>query len=174
MNTSEVIQQQKNDCNCSVTCDRTLFEPTLSYAMLSEFNIDQVALTTEAKKEVVRVKFETAMETQQRVVDTIKDSDERIMKRLVDTASNIALALNETYTACTNTTTLSELYKIPDVLTEDESLPQEDVSYAKQHSDEIEEREKKAEIDFQPSKNEELNEMLEDVTKIRRLVSRGV
>ena len=129
--------------------------------MLSEFNIDQVALTTEAKKDAVKVKFETAMETQQRVVDTIRDADERSMKLLVDTARNLALVLNETYTNCTNATTLSEIYRIPDVLTDDQSYPQDDVAYAKQHSNEIkEEKEKKVEIDFKQAKTQ-LNKFLE-------------
>ena len=129
--------------------------------MLSEFNIDQVALTTEAKKDAVKVKFETAMETQQRVVDTIRDADERSMKLLVDTARNLALVLNETYTNCTNTTTLSEIHRIPDVLTDDQSYPQEDVAYAKQHSNEIEEKKKKLDVDFKQAKSQ-LNEFLKN------------
>ena len=130
--------------------------------MLSEFNIDQVALTTPAKKNAVRAKFEQAMETQQRVIQGTKRSDEAVMNRLLTKSSNISSALNEIYNHCVNTTTLSELYKIPDVLTEDESYPEQDVEYAKQYTNLLSQKERAIKIDFSGAR-ENLNKIVENL-----------
>ena len=95
---SEVLEDKENDCNCSITCDRTQYEPGLSYAELSEFNIDQVTLTTSAKKEAVREKFEAAIETQQRVVESVRRTDEALMQTFLKLAEDLYEAMNSTLT----------------------------------------------------------------------------
>ena len=159
---ADLIRQEKNGCNCSLPCDTTYFQPGLSYAMLSEFNIDQVALTTPAKKRAVRAKFEQAMETQQRVVQGTKKSDEAMMNRLLTIKSDIIIALNAIYNSYANTTAVSELYKIPDVLTEDESYPEQDVEYTKQYTNLLSQKEKSIEIDFSKVR-ENLNNIVENL-----------
>ena len=130
--------------------------------MLSEFNIDQVALTTPAKKNAVRIKFEQAMETQQRVIQGTKRSDEAVMNRLLTKSSNISIALNEIYNHCENTTTLSELYKIPDVLTEEVFYPEQDVEYAKQYTNLLSQKERAIKIDFSGARGN-LNKIVENL-----------
>ena len=120
--------------------------------MLSEFNIDQVALTTEAKKANVKVKFEAAIEKQQRVIEDIRTTDEGRMNNTLRTARGISTALNTTYTRSINTTTLSEFYKIPDVLSEELSYPEEDVEYAKIYSEQLKEKNDQVRISFWETK----------------------
>ena len=151
---------EKNDCICSVTCTRTLFELSLSYAMSSEFNIDQVALTTPAKKQNVEVKFEAKMEKQQRVIKDIREADEDSMEKILNTARGISTALNTTYTLSTNTTILlSEFYKIPDDLSEELLYPEQDVEYTKVYSEQLKERNDQVRISFWETK-EKLDDLV--------------
>ena len=84
-----------------------------AYAMLSEFNKDQIALKEQAEREAVKIKFENTIETQQRVITSIRKSDEETMSQLLDTDAKLTSALNATHINCLNTTKLSENYKIP-------------------------------------------------------------
>ncbi len=148
MFSAETIREQNNDCNCSMTCNRTDFEPTLSYAQLSEFNIDQVALTTDVKKLAVKGKFEFATEKQQRVVEAILNSDTDKMESLIHTATELITTLNTVLNTSMNTTTLAQLYKFPDVLSEENSYPEEDVAFGKEHARQMKEMEKETDVEF--------------------------
>ena len=118
--------------------------------MLSEFNIDHVALTTKAKKNLVKSKFGQAMERQQRVVKAIKSSDEETMNGLVQLANNVVAQMNTTYNNCWNKTKLSEIYRMPDVLSEDQSHPESDIDYARQHCNKLKQFAKDINYNFWP------------------------
>ena len=113
--------------------------------MLSEFNIDQIALTDKVRKADVTEKFEKALETQQRVVKNIKEEDELFYGQILKTASNLHSALNQTYTKFLNTSLLAAMYQIPNVLTE-RSLLETDLLVAKRHSQTIFERKRAIQI----------------------------
>ncbi len=104
-----------NDCNCTMTCHKVLYEPSLSYAMLSEFNIDQVALTDPARKKAVKEQMEVAMETQQRVVVDIRDQDEEVMGYLVSRAAELQTSMATMTTLLENTTLLANTYGMVDI-----------------------------------------------------------
>ena len=135
----ETIQEQENDCNCSITCTRTSYEPSLSYAELSEFNIDQVALTDDTEKETVRVKFEAAMETQQRVVDTIRNTDTTQMQTFLTLARDLYTALNNTHALSSDTDALATKYKFPDILKDGDASTTTDISEAAKRAEDLDE-----------------------------------
>ena len=137
----EKIQEEDNDCNCSITCTRTLYEPSLSYVQLSEFNIYQVALTDDTKKENVRIKFESAMETQQRVVGSIRDSDRTLVKEFLNITGNLFTALNNTYTLCSDVSALSAKYKFPNILDAEDESPITDIEEAKKRVKDLDDTE---------------------------------
>ena len=116
--------------------------------MLSEFNIDQIALTTRKRKKLVKSKFELAIETQQRVVKSNKASNKDTMDHLAQLAAILVTALNTTKNNCENTTALSELYKMPDILSQEYSYPEDDVDYAKQRIAQIKEFHKSIKYNF--------------------------
>ena len=108
-----------------------MYEPSLSYAELSEFNIDQMALTDDTKKATVKVKFEAAMETQQRVVEAIRDTDRKLMKDFLNITGDLFTALNNTHTLCSDVSALSTKYKFPNILDAEDESPITDIEEAK-------------------------------------------
>ncbi len=143
-----------------MTCERNVFEPTLSYATLSEFNIDQVALTTQAKRDAVKVKFEAATERQQRVVEAIRAADEDAMRSLVLTASTLIETLNSTFLLCGNTTLLSIVYKTPDIVNADNEMPEKDRDFVSERIDTVARQAERVTISFEDTQRK-LGELLE-------------
>ena len=82
--------------------------------MLSEFNIDQIALTDRGRKEDVRRKFEHATEIQQRVVKSIKKEDELTMGEILNNILKPFLCTESKLTQnFLNTNKLALIYKMP-------------------------------------------------------------
>ena len=150
----EVLEDQENDFNCSITCDRTQYEPGLSYAELSEFNIDQVALTTSAKKEAVREKFEAAIETQQRVVESVRNSDEALMQTFLKLAEDLYEAMNSTLALASDTNLLSARYKFPNILDDDDDSPSQDIEATRKRAEDIGDTEDGMKISFWESRDQ--------------------
>ena len=123
-------------CDCLSPCVRTIFEPNLSFSTLAESNIDQVALKTLARKNYVRERFLYAMETQQRVFTSIKESDSVTMKRLLTTAASLESSMNEIYSSSVNRRTFAETYQMVDILS-DRFEPSQDATYALTRNSEL-------------------------------------
>ena len=149
-----MLEDQENSCNCSITCERTQYEPGLSYAELSEFNIDQVALTDSATKEAVREKFEGAIETQQRVVESVRNSDEVLMKTFLNLAGDLFEAMNSTLALASDTTLLSTRYKFPNILDDDDDSPSQDVEATKKRAEDLDDTEDGMKISFWKSRDQ--------------------
>ncbi len=113
---ADKIRELENECNCTMACHKVLYEPSLSYAILSEFNIDQVVLTDPSRKKAVKQQMEISMETQQRVVLEVKEQDEAIMGALTKTATDFQSAISTATNLFENTTILSATYGIVDTL----------------------------------------------------------
>ena len=122
--------------------------------MLSEFNIDQIALTDKGRKDDVRKKFEHATEIQQRVVKAIKKEDELTMREILTMSSNLFFALNQTYTNFLNTNKLTLMYKMPNIL--NENWLKNDLSAAETHNDEIYDKYHNISLDFQHTRQNTL------------------
>ena len=103
--------QEFDKCDCPSPCVRTLFEPSLSFATLAESNIDQVARKTPIRKNYVREQFLYAMETQQRVFTSVKESDSVTMNRLLTTAAALESPMNEITSSTANRRTFAETYQ---------------------------------------------------------------
>ena len=99
-----------------MACHKVLYEPSLSYAILSEFNIDQVVLTDPSRKKAVKQQMEISMETQQRVVLEVKEQDEAVMGALTKTATDFQSAISTATNLFENTTILAATYGIVDTL----------------------------------------------------------
>ena len=159
---SDALQHQENDCNCSITCERTLYEPGLSYAELSEFNIDQVALTSETKKALVREKFEHAAETQQRVVESIRESDKELMNTFLMMASKLNEAITSTIVKTSQTSVLSTLYQFPNILDADDESPTEDIEAIKDHANDLDDTSDDMKVSFWDSRDQ-LDRIISDL-----------
>ena len=114
------------ECKCATPCVRTIFEPTLSFAVFAESNIKQVALGYPPRKAYVKERFLNAMETQQRVVRSIKQKDTAYMNKLIETANSLQLSAKDMYESTRNLTTFAQTYQVVDILSADFSH-QEDV-----------------------------------------------
>ena len=152
-----MLEHQETNCNCSITCERTQYDPSLSYAELSEFNIDQVALTDSVTKEAVREKFEDAIETQQRVVESVREADETLMKTFLNLADELFEAMNSTLALASDTTLLSTRYKFPNILDEDDDSPSEDIEATKKRAEELDDTEDGMKINFWKSRTQLVN-----------------
>lgn len=56
------------DCDCAAPCYRVLYDPSISSAWLSAFNIDKVSIDTDARRVEVETKFHNAREVSQTVI----------------------------------------------------------------------------------------------------------
>ncbi len=90
------IAQNGTRCKCPVQCNRTVYEPVLSYAHLSRFNLDRLALGDEARRARVESRFRRAAETSQRAVAEIAHHDADAMNALIRVIDAIAWTLNAT------------------------------------------------------------------------------
>ena len=125
-----------SDCNCPIPCNRILFEPSLSYAALSEFNIDQVALTDTKTREAVRQRFLNTVETQQRVLKTIKETDNVTMTEIINTGDSLISSVTDIHQNSLDGTRLSQVYKVVDVLS-GKFQGKADVTYMRVKFDEL-------------------------------------
>ncbi len=103
---SEKIREMNSDYNCTTPCQNIIYEPSLSYAVLSEFNIDRVVLTDPVRHKAVKDQVELSVETRQRVVNEIKEEDEEVIGALINTAMDLQMALAKT----------TEMFGKPDLL----------------------------------------------------------
>ena len=52
---SEVFSDQSRNCSCPVPCERVRYEPSLSYAQLSEINVVRLIAASDEKKNQLQV-----------------------------------------------------------------------------------------------------------------------
>ena len=97
-------------------CQNIIYEPSLSYAVLSEFNIDRVVLTDPKRYQAVREKLELSMETRQRVVIEIKEKDDEVIGTLINKATDLQTAIAKTTHLFADSALLAETYGIVDIL----------------------------------------------------------
>ena len=67
--------KEQSSCECKVPCEQTNYEPSLSYAQLSKFNIDRMVLNDPVRRANVNNKFLRARELSQRVIKDVADGD---------------------------------------------------------------------------------------------------
>ena len=85
--TVEAMRQQST-CPCKQLCRYEQYEPSLSYAQLSKFNIDRMVLNDLVSRNLVENKFLLARELSQRRVPELAEADKKKLleiRQLVDT-----------------------------------------------------------------------------------------
>ena len=107
-----------SDCECPVPCDRTVFKPSLSYAQLSQFNIERLALADEKREAEIRQKFLTARETSQRVISHIAQTDDLQIETILSYMSNIDDIFKLSFHMMTNSSALAEHFMVADLIEE--------------------------------------------------------
>ena len=75
-------QPNAEECGCGIPCEKTLFEPKLSYAQLSKYTAQQVILRNEAKMEELGNSFQDAREVSQNVVPEVVELNQKKFTRL--------------------------------------------------------------------------------------------
>ena len=137
-----------------MTCSRTLFEPTLSYAQLSEFNIDQVVLVDTTRRQTATGKFQVAMDTQQRVVKAIRDADVKLMTDFLTLSEEYMTLLANIVNESSSSADLALKYHFPDIFDPLDSAISDDVEYARNRAEEIDDAKGAAEIGFWPTRKQ--------------------
>ena len=102
-------------------CNRTVYEPILSYAQLSKFNLDRIALSDDVRRKIVETKFMSAMETSQRVVETIVTKDEYIMNNILTLITKVQENVNSTKEAFRSGETFSKYFRVMDLFSTDDT-----------------------------------------------------
>ena len=69
------IMKRQSECDCKIRCERPEYKPSLSYAMLSKFNIDRMVLNDPVRRAMVNDKFLRAREISQRVILDVAQDD---------------------------------------------------------------------------------------------------
>ena len=55
MNTLDILEQfykKENNCTCAVPCERVVYEPKLSYAQLSDLNINRLVAGSDNQQDM--------------------------------------------------------------------------------------------------------------------------
>ena len=112
------IAQRTTKCECPVQCNRTVYEPVLSYAQLSKFNLDRVALSNSTRKKAVEEQYLLAMETSQRVVEEIALKDEDQIGNVLEEITHITKVVNATKPAFENGVDFAEFFAVHDIFSE--------------------------------------------------------
>ena len=114
------IAQNTTGCKCPVQCNRTVYEPVLSYAQLSKFNLDRIALSDAVSKKAVEMKFKSAMETSQRVVEAIVAKDQHLMNTILTLITAVQENVNSTKQAFRSGETFSRYFRVVDLFSADD------------------------------------------------------
>ena len=85
------------ECDCKVACDRSLYEPSLSYGKLSKFNVERMLLSGEAGIENLTAKFYRAREASQWAFDYQRDKNLRLGQQFILSAENLTELVNSMY-----------------------------------------------------------------------------
>ncbi|ELU15723.1 hypothetical protein CAPTEDRAFT_201141 [Capitella teleta] len=86
------FRSEQPNCNCPVPCDQINYEPSLSYAQLSQFNVDRLVLTNYTRRTRVKKQFKFAKEITQRVDATIVQLDNEYIDAI---QTEVSLLQNE-------------------------------------------------------------------------------
>ena len=74
--------KKQSQCQCKVKCHQIVYEPSLSYAQLSKFNIDRIVLNDPEKRALVNKTFLAALDISQKVVESIASADKKNLKEM--------------------------------------------------------------------------------------------
>ena len=90
-----VKSQRDGTCVCNAPCERVLYEPSLSYAQISTFNVRKMVLPRKQSQVRVFGKFMKARETLQRVSPDIIQEDNRLISKLITVMTTFIPRLND-------------------------------------------------------------------------------
>ena len=110
------MKLRDNTGNCGVPCQRVSYHPSLSYARLSKFNVDKIALKDKEQRESTRQTFLSAREVSQRVIQDIREADEKHIRTIMGHLSGLQIIVNEYDTILENSTDFAESLKMVDLI----------------------------------------------------------
>ena len=96
-NVNNADSNSLQECDCKVACDRSLYEPSLSYGKLSKFNVERMLLSGEAGIENLTAKFYRAREASQWAFDYQRDKNIRLGQQFILSAENLTELVNSMY-----------------------------------------------------------------------------
>ena len=102
-------------CTCLVPCKRVRYEPNLSYAQLSQRNVERLIITTPEQKTKLQSRFEYAAEMSQRVVETA-DKDNLTLTTLLECMRLLVNSLEQLKEAMSDPNKFAEQQKTPNLL----------------------------------------------------------
>ncbi len=89
------LHQDQSRCECPVPCYNIKYEPSMSYAQLSKFNVEKLIITDPDSKVVLENTFLNAREIAERTIDRNVDVDKRLMDSLHRSMSNLEGNIND-------------------------------------------------------------------------------
>ena len=140
-------QHVQSTCPCKQLCHYVQYEPSLSYAQLSKFNIDRMVLNDPQRRDLVHEKFLAATELSQRKVAEVAEADEVNLleiQRLVNTLLDDIRLLNPVLSSDTE---YAKYYHIFSFLARGSAILKQDAYRITAKLEEISEPLKKVEAD---------------------------
>ena len=106
------MQQEGKYCVCSAPCVRVMYEPSLSYAQISKFNVQKMMLPRPEQSERVFGKFIKSREVSQVVVAETRTADLIQIYKIVSITKRYERLLNKSYSILLNDTYVMEKYGV--------------------------------------------------------------
>lgn len=99
---SEKYNKYKDNCECPVPCHRLVYEPLISYASTSNFDIDTLLQQEEMTKEL-KESYVYAREIGQKVERSIIEEDKRLIYNFYEKVKEMSSAINKINVELVNT-----------------------------------------------------------------------
>ena len=103
-------------CTCLVPCKRIRYEPSLSYAQLSQRNVERLIITTPEQKTELQSRFQDAVEMSQRVVKETADKDNLTLTTLLECMRLLVNILEQLKETISDPNKYAEQQKAPNLL----------------------------------------------------------
>ena len=118
MSTGDGTREETSGGSCPTPCRRILYEPSLSFAQLSKFNIDKFVLRdTKSRANQIQTKLLAALETSQRVDETAKAKNLADIAMIKALAVKVKTVLNQTAEVYSTVNHTTSYYGVGDLAT---------------------------------------------------------
>ena len=116
---SEKLSKESVRCACLVPCKRVRYEPNLSYAQLSQRNVERLIITSPEQKTELQSRFLNATEMSQRVVKETADKDNQTVTTLLECMRLLVDTLEQSKDAISDLNKFAEQQKAPNLLSQE-------------------------------------------------------
>ena len=118
MYVTEKMAMEGVTCGCTVPCERVFYHPSLSYAQLSTFNVEELVIGSDSRKKLIQSSFESSVDVSHSVVRTLVTEERDIASALRNSIDEIVITFKDNILPLDNTEDLAEHLSSPDLIIE--------------------------------------------------------